>query len=87
MAITKSAKKALRQSQKRKLRNRTRKDRTKKLLKELTLLISQKKIKETKDLLPKIYQAIDKTTKAGLIKKNAASRKKSTLAKSISVLK
>jgi small subunit ribosomal protein S20 len=87
MAITESAKKALRQSKRKKERNRTRKDATKKLLKELASLVSQKKVKEAKDLLPKIYQAIDKTTKAGLIKKNAAARKKSSLAKSVSVLK
>ena len=87
MAITKSAKKALRQSLKRKLHNRTKKDVTKKLLKELVLLVSQKKAKEAKELLPKVYRAIDKTTKAGLIKKNAAARKKSNLARSVSALK
>ena len=87
MAITKSAKKALRQSLRRKLRNRIRKDGTKKIIKELVLLVSQKKIKEAKDLLPKAYKAIDKTAKAGLIKKNAASRKKSNLARSVSALK
>jgi small subunit ribosomal protein S20 len=87
MAITKSAKKAFRQSVKRKLHNRVKKDGTKKLLKELSLLISQKKTKEAKDLLPKVYQTIDKAAKAGLIKKNAASRKKATLARSVSALK
>ncbi len=87
MAITKSAKKALRQSLRKKLHNRTRKNATKKLLKELTFLISQKKIKEAKELLPKVYRAIDKTAKAGLIKKNAASRKKSTLARQVAALK
>ncbi|MFH1894529.1 MAG: 30S ribosomal protein S20 [Patescibacteria group bacterium] len=87
MAITKSAKKALRQSLKKKLRNRTKKSGTKKLLKELAFLVSQKKAKEAKDLLPKAYKAIDKTAKAGLIKKNAADRKKSNLARSVSALK
>ena len=87
MAITKSAKKALRQSLRRKLHNRSQKDSTKKLLKELTLLISQKKSKEAKELLPKVYKAIDKTAKAGLIKKNAAGRKKSNLARQVFVSK
>ncbi len=87
MAITKSAKKALRQSLRKKLRNRIKKDGLKKLVKELVLLVSQKKAKEAKDLLPKVYKAIDKTAKAGLIKKNAADRKKSTLARSVSALK
>jgi small subunit ribosomal protein S20 len=87
MAITDSAKKALRQSKRKRERNRTRKDGTKKLLKELVNLVSQKKVKEAKELLPKVYQAIDKTAKAGLMKKNAAARKKSSLAKSVSALK
>ena len=69
------------------MRNRIRKDGTKKLLKELALLISQKKQKEAKELLPKAYQAIDKTAKAGLIKKNAAARKKSSMARLVANLK
>jgi small subunit ribosomal protein S20 len=84
MPITKSAKKALRQSQKRRLNNRTKKEKTRKVLKELTVLTSQKKEKEAKELLPKVYKALDKAVKLGLIKKNAASRKKSSIARSIS---
>jgi small subunit ribosomal protein S20 len=87
MAITGSAKKALRQSKRKKEGNRIRKDATKKLLKELASLVSQKKAKEAKEFLAKVYQAIDKTAKAGLIKKNAAARRKSSLAKAVSALK
>jgi len=44
-------------------------------------LISQKKIKEAKELLPKIYKALDKAAKTGVIKENKAARKKSKIAK------
>ena len=38
-----------------------------------------KKDKEAEALLPKLYQALDKAAKIGVIKKNEASRKKSRL--------
>jgi len=76
MPITKSAKKALRQSLKRKKGNAIYKEKIKSLLKEARTLISQKKIDDAKKLLPKIYQALDKAAKVGVIKKNTASRKK-----------
>lgn len=38
---------------------------------------------DSKELLSKAYQAIDKAAKTGLIKKNAAARKKSRLAKNL----
>lgn len=81
MAILKSAKKALRQSIKKRAGNLVYKDKIKALLKEVKGLVSQKKTKEAKDLLPKIYKALDKAAKVGIIKKNNASRRKSRLAK------
>ncbi|MFC1629995.1 30S ribosomal protein S20 [Patescibacteria group bacterium] len=81
MAITKSAKKALRQSVKRKGRNLEYKVKLAKLLKEIKKLSSQGKKAEIKKLLPKVYKALDKTAKVGIIKKGGASRKKSRLAK------
>ena len=81
MAITKSAKKALRQSLRRKKRNLVYKNKIKDLQKQVKNLVSQKKIKEVKRLLPKIYKALDKAAKVGVIKKNTASRKKSRLTK------
>ena len=41
--------------------------------------LTDKKVKEASVLVPKVYQAIDKATKRGLIKKNTAARKKSRL--------
>ena len=81
MAIIKSAKKALRQSIKRRAKNLVYINRIKKLTKEAGLLFSQKKIKELKDILPQIYKALDKAAKVGVIKKNTASRKKSRITK------
>ncbi len=83
MPITKSAKKALRQSLRRRTRNVQKKQKIKNLLKEVKKLISQKKIEEAKKLLPQVYKILDKAAKTGLIKKNTASRKKSRISKLI----
>jgi small subunit ribosomal protein S20 len=83
MAITKSAKKALRQNLKRRARNLQQKGRLKKLLKEAKGLIIQKKAEEAKKLLPKIYKFLYKAAKTGIIKKNTASRKKSRISQAI----
>ncbi len=84
MAITKSAKKALRQSLRRKAKNLQKTRKLKDLLKEVSSLISQKKIEEVKKILPNLYKQLDKAAKAGLMKKNTASRKKSRISKAIS---
>ena len=83
MPIIKSAKKALRQSEKRRIENFSKKKNLKNLLKKVRGLISEKKIEEAKKLLPKTYKALDKAAKIGLIKKNTASRKKSRITKLI----
>ncbi|MBZ9572656.1 30S ribosomal protein S20 [Patescibacteria group bacterium] len=81
MPITKSAKKALRQSQRRRVRNIQRKKKIKDLIKEVRNLVAQKKITEAQKLLPQVYKALDKAARVGTIKKNTASRKKSCLSK------
>ena len=83
MAITKSAKKSIRQTKRRKVQNLVYKNKIKNLIKEARVLVLQKKTNEAKKLLPAIYEALDKSAKAGVIKKNAASRKKSRMAKLI----
>lgn len=80
MAITSSAKKALRASKKKAVFNAIRKDAMKDIVKKVKKLVADKKVKEAQALLPKAYQAIDKAAKTNFIKKNAASRKKSRLA-------
>ena len=81
MAITQSAKKAIRQTKRRRARNLVYITKLKSLVKEARELVLQKKVKEAKALLPKVYQILDKSAKAGIIKKNTASRKKSRITK------
>ena len=81
MPITKSAKKALRQSIKRKKRNLQNKRKIKDLTKEVKSLVSEKEIEKAKKLLPSLYKALDKAAKKGVIKKNTVSRKKSRITK------
>lgn len=83
MAITKSAKKAIRQSETHRERNLIYKNKIKKLVKEAMALVLQKKNDDAKKILPDIYAALDKAAKVGVIKKNNASRRKSRLTKLI----
>ena len=83
MAITKSAKKAIRQNAKRKAHNLIYKNNIKSLVKEVRALILAKKNNEAKAKLPLLYKALDKAAKIGVIKKNKASRAKSRLTKFI----
>ncbi len=83
MPITKSAKKRLRQSEKRHALNLSYKRKMKKLVKEIRELIAEKKRSAAKKLLPESYKIIDKAAKIGVIKKNTASRKKSRLTKAV----
>ena len=83
MPVTKSAKKALRQSERRKVFNLRRSKKMKSLIKKIRTLIVAKKKDESLKLLPQVYQAIDKAFKRGVIKKNTAARKKSRLSKAI----
>jgi len=81
--ITKSAKKAFRQSKRRRTRNLQEKEKIKNLIKQVRNLVLEKKIEEGQKLLPRVYKILDKATKTGLIKKNTAARKKSRIAKAI----
>ncbi|TSC59917.1 MAG: 30S ribosomal protein S20 [Parcubacteria group bacterium LiPW_15] len=83
MPITKSAKKALRQSVTRRERNTTRKEAYKKGVKFFRKLVSEKKSGEAQESLKTAFKALDKAAKTGVIKKNKASRLKSRLAKAL----
>ena len=83
MAITKSAKKAIRQSASRKEQNLVYINRIKAVIKKARALVLAKKMADAKKLLPEIYAALDKAAKVGVIKKNNASRRKSRLTKLI----
>lgn len=81
MPITKSAKKALRGSLKKKAVNDRNKKAVKESIKKIEKLVKDKNIDEAKKVLPIAYSVIDKACKKGIIKKNNASRKKSRLSK------
>lgn len=83
MPITKSAKKALRQSLRKRSVNDRRRKAMKEAIKKVQKFIKEKKTDEAKKFLPNAYQAIDKAGKSGVIKKGNASRKKSRLTKMI----
>ena len=83
MPITKSAKKALRQSKKRRTKNLRQLRAMRDIIKNIQKFILENKKEEALKLLPKTYKLIDKAAKTGLIKKNNADRKKSRLTKLI----
>jgi small subunit ribosomal protein S20 len=83
MAITKSAKRAYRGSLTKKIYN----DRRRRVMKENVRSVKEnvkaKNKSEAAKNLKDAYKAIDKAAKRGVIKKGAANRKKSRLAKAI----
>ncbi len=83
MPVIKSAKKALRGSERKRIFNLRRKRTMKDTVKTVTKLVSTKDGKGAMEKLPEAYKAIDKAVKRGVIKKNTAARKKSVLARSI----
>ena len=80
MPITESAKKALRNSSRKREFNLARKTTLSTLVKKFRKLVVAGKIDEAKKMFPEVEQAIDKAAKTNLIKANNASRKKSRLA-------
>ena len=78
MPITKSAKKAVRGSLRKKAVNDARKRAMKEVIKKIEKLTKADKAGAAK-MLPSAFQAIDKAAKRGVIKKNNASRKKARL--------
>ncbi len=81
MPITKSAKKALRQSSRRRVRNLQKKRVYNDLIKEIKKSVNSGKKQAAVALLPKLYKALDKAVKTNVIKKNKAARLKSRLTK------
>lgn len=83
MAITSSAKKAHRSSQRKRVFNVRRKAAIERVVKNIKKLVAEKKTDEAKKLIPLAYKAYDKAAKEHTIKKGAADRKKSRLARFI----
>ncbi len=87
MPITKGAKKAHIQSQKKRIFNIRRKSVMSDVVKDVTKAIVAGDATKAKELLPKAYKAIDKAAKRGVIKDNTASRKKSRLTARVKAVK
>ncbi len=78
MPITKSAKKAVRGSARKRVFNERNKRAMKEAIKKVEKTVNSDK-KDAAKLLSEAYAAIDKAAKRGVIKKNTAARKKSRL--------
>ncbi len=83
MPNIKSAKKALRQTNRRRTRNLKRQKTIKDTVRNFKKLVDAGKVEEAKNFLPKVYKALDKVAKTGFIKKNKANRLKSRLTKKL----
>ncbi len=83
MPITKSAKKELRKGANKRVFNELRKKNIRDTVKTVRKALTLKNPTGAAEGLAAAYKAIDKAAKRGVIKKNAANRKKSRLAAAI----
>ena len=86
MAHSLSAKKRIRQSLKRRARNRARKDVLKNQVKDFMAAVTGGNIDKAKEEFRKTTQRLDKVAAKHTIHKNAAARKRSRLAKRLNAL-
>jgi len=84
MPITTSAKKALRQSLRKRKHNLIYKNKIKELEKSIQRFLASKNAAKAKEILPQLYKVFDKAAKENVIKKNTASRKKSRICRMVS---
>ena len=83
MAITSSAKKAIRAAAKKHVFNERRKSALRDATKSLKKALVAKDVAGAEKLVPAAFAAIDKAAKRGVIKKNTANRRKARLVASI----
>lgn len=81
MPNTKSAKKRLRQNEKRRIRNRMYRGRVRAILKEIRKYLEAGEIENAKALLPRAYSMIDRAKRSGVFHPRKAARLKSRLAR------
>jgi len=86
MANTKSAIKRIRRISKQTAVNKTRKNRFRKAIKKINLLLNSKKKKEALAFLPKLNSELMKVAKTGIIKRQNASRNISRITRKINAL-
>jgi small subunit ribosomal protein S20 len=83
MANTASAKKYIRSSAKKTEINNLYRDNYRKAIKDILDLLQEGKKDEALKIYPIAQKAIDKATKKGILKKNTAARKKSSLVRKL----
>lgn len=83
MPITTSAKKALRQSKRRRTDNVRHLNKIRIIVKEISKLSLEKKGTEARTLLAKLYRVLDQAVKKNILKKNTVSRKKSRITRAV----
>lgn len=83
MAHSLSAKKRIRQNQKRNALNRWRKDRVKDAVKEFDAAVAAGRFDEAQNLLNKAASVIDKVASTPALHKNTAARRRSRLARKL----
>ncbi|MFV0520233.1 MAG: 30S ribosomal protein S20 [Lachnospirales bacterium] len=83
MANIKSAKKRIKVIQKKTLRNKMIKTKTKSAVKKVTLALAENNVAEAKAALTNALKAIDKACSKGVFHKNTAARKKSRLTRAV----
>lgn len=79
MAITTSAKKAIRVAARRRVMNLRRMDTMRESVKAFRAAVAGGRVAEAEKALSGVYQAIDKAAKRGVIKKGTAARRKSRI--------
>ena len=79
MANHASALKRVKQTEKRRLRNKAASGQMRTIIKKFRALVAEKNAEEATSLLPTVYSVIDRTHKKGVIHANAAARYKSRL--------
>lgn len=87
MPNIKSAKKRMAQDFKRSARNRVRKERLKKLLKNFNNAVAKKDAVAAEEAFKKASNAVDKAGDKGLLHRNNVNRKKSWLARQVNKIK
>ena len=83
MPQTRTALRALKKAQKRRLRNLKVKRTLKETIKKFKKLLQSENFQEAEKFLPLVYKTIDMAASKGVIHKNTASRKKSRLSKKL----
>ena len=86
MAHHKSAKKRIRQTQKRTFDNKMRKTKTRNAIAKVRRAIAEKKKDQAQELLVTAQARLDKLAKTGAVKPNTAARTKSRLSKQVNQL-